>query len=180
MIASSLIISIACALVAKKRCDQKGKTNHAYATYSLWAGVAVIICSIISILMNTIIKDWNVTIGFNAFIGKGNLDSKAPWQLLVFSASFLTTYQLNSQKVHKIDAKNLRIKEAILMGFVLCATLLIAGSLMSFDTRQFFRRGIVLYFVGFIIGFYIPTWYRGVPKSEKETNAYDAEAELST
>jgi hypothetical protein len=179
MISSTLLFSIAFALLAKKRCDQKGKTQHAYATYSIWAAVSVIIGSLISILMNTIVNNWDLHSGFNAFVGRDSIP-KAPWQLLVFATTFFTAYQLNSQESHLIDPLKLRIQEAISMSLVLCTALFFAGNMMSFTLGQFFTRGIVIIIIGFIIGYFIPTWYRGIPIRNEELIVTETEAELST
>jgi hypothetical protein len=62
----------------------------------------------------------------------------------------------------------LRIKEAISTGLLLCIALFIAGRLMSFDLFQFFTREGIVFIVGFIIGYRIPSWYRGISKYDKE------------
>lgn len=125
---------------------------------------------------------WNLHSGFDAFVGRGLFvdDPRAPWQLLVFAATFLIAYQLNHQKDDRIDHLKLRVKEAVSMSLVLCIAFLIAGHLMSFTPEEFFSRGIVVIIIGVVIGYFIPTSYRGVPKRKKDLIVTETRTELST
>ena len=170
MISSMIIFSIGCAIVAKKRCDQKGKKKDAYLTYFLWGIVAVVIGSIVSLFMNAIIENWNIIEGFKILVGQSDeRSSNLPWQLLTFTISFFIAYLLNRPDPQKVNlTKNLRVKEAILMSFFLFLALIIAGLLMKFTPKQFAQRGVILAIIGFIIGYFIPYWYRGIPKRDFE------------
>jgi len=170
LISSIIIFSIACAIVAKKRCDQKGMKKDAYFSYFLWGIVAVVIGSIISLFMNSIIEDWSINEGFKILVGQSDKrGSTLPWQLLTFTIAFFTAYLLNRPEPKKVNlTKSLRVKEAILMSFFLLLALIIAGLMMKFTPVQFVQRGVILAFIGFIIGYFIPYWYRGIPKRDLE------------
>jgi hypothetical protein len=169
MIASIYSIGIVCALMAKKHSDQKGKNSHAWAIYFLMALIAAFMCSLVSIFVNTIIANWNLDYGFKAFFtGIEGRSAKWPWQLMVFVTTFITSYLLNQKEVHKISAGKLRFKEASIMVTAILISFFIAGSLMRFTNAQFFSKGLIALAIGFSIGYYIPTWYRGAPKQDKE------------
>ncbi len=163
MIASIYSIGIVCALMAKWRCDQKGNTGNAWATYFLFAVLAALMGSLVSIFVGTIIKDWNMVEGFRRFTGE-----KWPWQFMVFTTTFFTAFLLNQN----VDRKEILLKnrfwEAGIMAAALLFALFLAGGLMRFSASMYMQTGMVAVVVGFSIGFFIPSWYRGAPRYDKE------------
>jgi hypothetical protein len=163
MIASIYSIGIVCALMAKWRCDQKGNTKNAWATYFLFAVLASVMGSMVSIFVGTIIKDWNMVEGFERFIAE-----KWPWQFMVFTTTFFTAFLLNQDVDQKEGVLKNRFWEAGIMAAALLFALFLAGGLMGFSADIYMQTGMIAIVVGFSIGFFIPSWYRGAPRRDKE------------
>lgn len=163
MIASIYSIGIVCALMAKWRCNQKGNTGNAWATYFLFAVLSAVMGSMVSIFVSTIIKEWNLVLGFERFIG-----GKWPWQFMVFTTTFFTAFLLNQDVDRKWSVLKNRFLEAGIMAAALLFALFLAGGLMGFSTAMFIRTSIIAMVVGSSIGFFIPSWYRGAPRHNRE------------
>lgn len=175
MVASIYSLGIVCAIMAKKRCDKKEKDHHAWATYFFTGIIAALIGSIISICVNTILQNWNLVLGLKVFVtGIDPRPAVWPWQLMVFTTTFFTTFLLNRKGLHQNNALIIRLTEAGSMVTALLLTLFVILNLMG-AIDQFFLKGLIVFPIGFSIGYLIPTWYRGAPKLDKDQSISEME-----
>ncbi len=156
MIATNYCVAILCAVVVKRLVDPAcAADRRPWATYVLAGAAAAACASVISILYNGI-AEGGLTPGLSGFLG-----GKFWWTVIPMVTAIATSY-MTDNRVDERTQHRLRWQEGALQA---CCTALGAG----FATYMMGMGGraaipiVISGVLGFLIGYLVPTWYRGTP-----------------
>jgi hypothetical protein len=162
MITAIYCIAVMCAVFLKERWPMFAQRDtHGFrptAFYATASTIAAILSMSFYALVTMLVSHNPMSVWFD-------ITHKYPWMLLTFTTTFMTAFQLDNPSSPRLRWREGLVQAVVTsaMAYVVHAWLTAKGVSAPALVPLMLRSA----FIGFMIGFLVPTWYRDAPRTSQ-------------